>query len=123
MNIFEKAVRTKLRFQYRGILTVEDLWDLDVDELDVLYGSLKKEENDKVAESLLHQTGQNKELRLKVELVTYIVQVKLDEAEKQQNASERRAQKELLTEILQKRQEAELLNLSEEELLEKINAL
>ena len=34
LNIFEYAVRNKLRFPFRGMLSVEDLWDLRVEDLE-----------------------------------------------------------------------------------------
>ena len=39
-NIFELATREKYRFPYKGMISVEELWDLDIPELDRVYKSL-----------------------------------------------------------------------------------
>ena len=33
-NIFEYAVRNKVRFPFKGMISVEDLWDLSLTNLD-----------------------------------------------------------------------------------------
>ena len=40
MNIFEQASRSKLRFDYKGNISTEDLWDLDTKKLNVLYKNI-----------------------------------------------------------------------------------
>ena len=43
MEIFAKASKLRLRFNYKGIITVEDLWDLSIDTLDKIYKYLHLE--------------------------------------------------------------------------------
>ena len=47
-KMFEIAVRSKMRFPFKGQIFVEDLWDLDVNALDSVFKSL----NIKVKESI-----------------------------------------------------------------------
>ena len=42
-NIFEVATRNKYRFPYRGQISVEDMWDLPVTELDKIFKTLNKQ--------------------------------------------------------------------------------
>ena len=43
MNIFERAVREKTRFAFKGSIGVEELWDLSLTNLDTIYGNLETE--------------------------------------------------------------------------------
>ena len=40
VNIFEVATRSKMRFPFRGNISVEDLWDLSVNDLDSIFKTL-----------------------------------------------------------------------------------
>lgn len=123
-EIFEKAARTKLRFNYRGVVSVEDLWDLAVEELDALYKSLSVQVRQANEESLLKtRTKADDILSIKVEIIKHIVAVKLQENEDRKAAADRRARKERLLEILQKKQDEELLAQPSEELQKLIDGL
>lgn len=82
MGIFEKATRQKLRFDFRGVLTTEDLWDLSTNNLDVIYQGLmsKKETSSKVTlKKEIKETTEQKELDLKIEIVTHIFNLRTEE--------------------------------------------
>ena len=122
--MFEKAVREKVRFHYKGILTVEDLWDLHVAHLDAIYRALNAEVREKQEDSLLDTRSQQDELLdLQVEIVKHVVAVKLQEQAEHKGALERKARKQKLLAILEERQDADLLGQSTEELEEMIREL
>ena len=115
--MFEKAVRMKLRFNYKGLLSVEDLWDLSVNELDKIYQKLRKEQKDLNEDSLLEkQTKESEILNLKVDLIKYIVKAKTDEVERGKERLARKLQREKIAAIIAKKQDEGLENMSLEDL-------
>lgn len=124
MNIFERASRNKLRFSFRGQLSVEDLWDLNVEQLDSLYKILSKEKKVTEEESLLSiKTTEETTLDLKIEIIKHIVTSKLSDAERIEKAKITRTEKKRLEEIIARKKDAALENLSIEELEARKNNL
>jgi frataxin-like iron-binding protein CyaY len=124
MNIYEKAIREKLRFDYKGLLTVEDLWDLDVKELDKLFKVLNSQKKEISEESLLDtKTNEDNILDTKIEIIKHIVFNKQEEKKILKLRAENKEKKERLKEILAKKQDSELENLSAEELQEMLKEL
>lgn len=124
-GLFEHATRLKVRFSStKGNLTVEDLWDLTPESLDTIFRVLNKAKKTDEGESLLHQRSKaNVLLDLKIELVKYIVLVKLQEAEARKNARLKADQKKELLGILAEKQNEELRSLPKEKILGLINDL
>ena len=80
-KMFEIAVRSKMRFPYKGQISVEDLWDLDVNALDGVFKTLNGKVKVSQEESLLQtRSKESEELMLQIEIVKHIVSVKLAEA-------------------------------------------
>lgn len=117
-NIFEKASRQKTRFPYRGICSVEDLWDLPVGELDGIFKSLNAELRTKSEESLLgDQNDMNaSELEMQVAIIRHIVHVKLVDAAAVEQEFIRGQKKARIMAILADKQDEGLVAMSEEEL-------
>ena len=80
-TIFTNASRKKYRFNYKGVITTEDLWDLSLKDLDSIYKSLRKQEKvENEEESLLTtKTAADTELSEKIAIVKFIVQTKQEE--------------------------------------------
>lgn len=117
MNIFEFATRTKMRFPYRGLITVEDLWDLAPRDLDSIFKTLNSELKQVKEDSLLNtKTKEDKELDTKIEIIKYIVGVKLEEKELRLQAQTKREQKQKILEILSEKQDQDLQSKSVDEL-------
>ena len=116
-QMFETAVRAKMRFPFRGMVSVEDLWDLTVKDLDSVFKVLNSQLKQTKEESLLDmRTREDKELDVKIEFVKHIVKVKLEEDALRLKAKERREQKQRILEILSAKQDESLQSKSEEEL-------
>lgn len=124
-KMFEVASRSKMRFPFRGLISVEDLWDLSVQNLDLIFKTLNSELKQVQEESLLNvKTKEDKELDIKIEIVKHIVKVKLEEENNRLKAKEQKEQKQKILEILSAKQDESLQNKSVEELqamLEELN--
>lgn len=122
-NIFELATREKYRFPYKGMISVEDLWDLDTPELDRVFKNLNKELKTTDEESLIEIKPVNATLNTKIEIVKYIFEVKRAEEEQRTTQLNNARQRQHILEILAKKQDESLSNMSEEELLKKLEEL
>jgi len=122
--MFQRAVKMKLRFpSQRGRINVEDLWDLNVRELDGIFKTLNRQARVLDEESLLDSpSAADTKLRLQIKIVTHIVEAKLAEQESRLNRAEKSARKEKLLAILEAKQDAELHDLSTDELQALIDA-
>lgn len=116
-KLFEIATRNKMRFPFRGMISVEDLWDLSLTNLDSVFKTLNAEAKKSEEESLLEtKSKEDEELSNKIEIVKYIVNIKLEEKKTRENARKNAEMKQRLLEIKAKRQDAALENMSDEDL-------
>ena len=115
--MFEFATRTKMRFPFKGMVSVEDLWDLSVRDLDSIFKTLNAQVKKSQEESLLAtKTKEDETLAIQIEIVKHIVGVKLAEAEAAKKSKEVKMQKQKIMEILAAKKDADLQNKSIEEL-------
>ena len=116
-DLFKIAAKKKYRFNYRGVISVEDLWDLDVEALDSIYKNLKKQQKTSQEESLLETVSkEDKEINNKIEIIKIIVSDKLAAKEKAIKAAEKRIQNQKILEIMADKKDAALKEKSIEEL-------
>lgn len=116
-DLFKIATKKKYRFNYKGQATVEDLWDLSVEELDKIYKNLKSLQKNASEESLLQTvTKEDKELNNKIEIIKTIVTDKLAAKDRAMKAASQRAQNQRILEIMADKQDAALKEKSIEEL-------
>lgn len=116
-DLFKIATKRKYRFNYKGQATVEDLWDLPVEELDKIYKNLKSLQKNASEESLLQTvTKEDKELNNKIEIIKTIVTDKLAAKDRAMKAASQRAQNQRILEIMADKQDAALKEKSIEEL-------
>ena len=117
MELFEKATKEKYRFAYKGVLTVEDLWDLRVEELDTIFKGLNAQAKQSAEESLLAQKSSNDtKLQNMIEIVKHIVAYKIALKTKNEQAMLKRQQQSKILEIIEAKQDEKLQNMSLEEL-------
>lgn len=123
-NIFEMATRNKYRFPYKGMISVEDLWDLNQAQLDSIYKALNKEVKANQEDSLMfYQTQTDLDLQAKIEIVRHIYTTKEQDAARRTAAAENAEKKRRILEILEQKQEDSLKNKSEDELLKMLNEI
>jgi hypothetical protein len=127
--MFQKASRSKLRFESAvGLLTSEDLWDLPLSSkggacLDSITIALhRKLKEDGGSESFVVRNkapgGQAPEevLKLKFDIVTHVIDVKMAEADAADLAKANRDKKQRLLQIISEKENEKLMDSSLEEL-------
>lgn len=116
-ELFINATRNNYQFPFRGMINVIDLWDLSLTNLDSVFKTLNAEVKKSEEESLLNtKSKEDEEISNKIEIVKYIVGVKLDEKKKREDAKKNAEMRQRLLEIKAKRQDAALENMSDEDL-------
>lgn len=116
-ELFINATRNNYQFPFRGMINVIDLWDLSLTNLDSVFKTLNAEAKKSEEESLLNtKSKEDEEISNKIEIVKYIVSVKLDEKKKREGAKKNAEMRQRLLEIKAKRQDAALENMSDEDL-------
>ncbi|MGL6185669.1 MAG: hypothetical protein ACRC1T_09855 [Clostridium chrysemydis] len=121
-KLLEKALRGKFRYNFRGMITTEDLWDLKIHDLNTIYVNLNSEfEKTKNIGLLQTESKDNEIIREKMEIVKHIFTIKKQEIEDALNREKKKAEKLKLMELIARKEEDNLSNLSLEELKEKLN--
>lgn len=123
-DLFIMATQQKFRFPFKGQVSVEDLWDLNVRDLDSVFKTLNSQMKQASEESLLAaKSSADKILEAKIEIVKFIVAVKLNEAEAKRIRAEQKEKRNRIAEILADKQDEELRGKSVEELTAMLNAM
>lgn len=117
-TIFTNASRKKYRFNYKGVITTEDLWDLSLKDLDSIYKSLRKQEKmeDEEESLLTTKTAADTELSEKIAIVKFIVQTKQEEAAAAMNAKVKADRRQEILSVIDKKKKAALDEMSIEDL-------
>lgn len=116
-SIFEYAVRNKVRFPFKGMISIEDLWDLSLANLDSIYKTLNKQVKQSEEESLLNtKTDVDVELEVQIAIIKHIVSVKLAEQEAREKAAAKKAQRQKIMSIIAKKEDESLENMNIEQL-------
>ncbi|HIC4115718.1 TPA: hypothetical protein ACW4JH_000141 [Salmonella enterica] len=118
--MFDKATRMKLRFESnKGLLSVEQVWDLSLTALNEMAKGLSRQV--KAAETdeedfIGTKSNVDSELQLRFDVVKHIIGVKLKERDDSRDAAERKANNQIILELIQRKKQQELESKSVEEL-------
>jgi len=122
--MFEKASRMKLRFNYKGVCSVEDLWDLPLSKLDNIYKELSREKRDSEGDSLLEDRKEGDDERdLQMSIVKHIVEVRLAERDAAKELKEKKEKKQKLLGIISEKQDQQLRDMPVEDLVKLVESL
>jgi Spy/CpxP family protein refolding chaperone len=117
MDMYKVAVQNKYRFQYKGLVSVEDLYGLTVEELDKIYQGLMAQK----------QAANNVSLLTKrdavIAIITDIVADKLAAADARKVAAEKKAKRQQIMGIIADKQNEALRSMSPEELEKMLSEL
>ena len=119
-DIWIEALKNKFRFEYKGLISLEDLFDLNIKDLDAIYRNLKKEENDLQGDSLLVSEENPKvhEVNVKIKIVKEIFDMIQAEIARAEKALANKAQKDKILAIIEDKENQELSEKSIDELRE-----
>jgi hypothetical protein len=123
--MYKKALRAKLRFSTtKGKLTTEDLFDLSLADLNNLAIVLDKKLSETPRKSFISDIAPDtQEDELRFNIVKDIINLKLAERNAAQNAKAKAAEKAQLMEILHRKKNEALENLSVAEIEAKLAEL
>ncbi|MBW6433754.1 hypothetical protein KZ829_08355 [Actinoplanes hulinensis] len=131
MTIFEKATREKFRYpSTKGLLTTEQLWDLPLtakagfsldDVAKAVNAELKAIDTESFVATATNPAKAT--LETKLEVVKHVIAFRLAEEQAAKAAAAKKLEKEKLLAVLGRKQDAVLENLTEAELLARINNL
>lgn len=123
-DLFIMATRQKFRFPFKGQVSVEDLWDMNVRDLDTVFKALNAQTKQADEESLLTtKTKEDSILEAKIAIVKHIVSEKLAEVEAKRLRAEQNEKKNRIAEILADKQDEELRGKSVAELTAMLKAM
>lgn len=108
--MYKEASRQALRFNTsKGVLTVEQLWQLPVAELDNLAVSLETEYKDSGKKSfLVSRSVKDKTTKLRFDIVLDVLTTKVEEAEVAKQKAEDKAHNNKILELISSKKDDEL---------------
>lgn len=123
MELFAIATSKKIRFvTVKGSLATEDLWSLTLEQLNTIAIGLNKELKETEV-SFISSTKTNDLLKLKFDVVKFIIDVKLAEKEEKKDKAEKAAKKQQLLELINNKENETLQSLSIDELRKQLEQL
>lgn len=116
-NIFVDALAQRLRFPYKGSISTEDLFSLGLNDLDVLYKTLKAKATEISGDGLIKKVNPAaKTLELQLAVVTEVFKYRQEEINAKKTKAEIRTRNARMRELIAEKEEEALKNLSVDEL-------
>lgn len=118
MENYKEVIRKKTRFvTAKGQLSVEQLWDLSIPELDALAVSLDDSyEKSKGKSFVQKRTVKDKELKLQLDVVLDILNTKVEESELAKLKAERKEHNQKIYKLIEEKKDKALEGKSIKEL-------
>ena len=118
MENYKEVIRKKVRFATeKGELSVEQLWDLTIPQLDKLAVSLdEKYKNSNPKSFVEKKTTKDKDLKLQLDVVLDILETKVDEAELAKQKAERKEHNQKILKLIEEKKDEALAGKSIKEL-------
>ena len=124
MNVWLECIRKKIRFNYKGLISAEDLFDLSVSDLQGIYRMYAKEYDDLTQYQLDDSIDEGAtDVLIQRDIVREVYTVKLAEKMARQNAQAKEETRQEILSIMAEKQKDDLKNLSMEELQAKLDNL
>lgn len=118
--MFDQATRLKLRFNSnKGLLSVEQVWDLNLNALNEMAKDLSRQVKEAASDEedfIGVKSAVDSQLQLRFDIVKAIIGVKLKERDESATAAERKANNQIILELIQRKKQQELEGKSVEEL-------
>lgn len=115
--MYKNALRKGYTFNFKGVATLQDLWDLSLTDLDTIYKNLMAELNKTKGESLLQtESRETTVLEDKIAIIKDVVATKLEEQELAKVKIAEKAEKQRIMLAITKKKESQYDNMSLEEL-------
>jgi len=116
--MYKQASKIRLRIDTnKGNLTIEQLWDLSLTELDTLAVSLEQAYKASKGKSFLaKKTTKDRVIKLQFDITLDVLATKMEEAEVRATAAEKKEHNQNILGLIKKKKESELENLTIEEL-------
>ena len=116
--MYKEITRQRIRFSTnKGLLSLEQLWDLSINDLDALAVSLQEAYDSSKGKSFLaKRTSKDKGLKLQLDVVLDILNTKVEEAELIKEAAETKLHNQKILGLIAEKQEGQLKGKSIREL-------
>lgn len=122
VNKYKKASKLKLRFATnRGSLSVEQLWDLSINDLDGLAVVLDDQYKKSSSKSfIVKRSSKNRNIKLAFDIVIDILNTKVEDRDKLQLARENKIHNDKIYAAIAELEDNELKSMSKKELISQL---